>query len=313
MLRVGLVGTGDAGKHHARALAAAQREQLVEWSCIGVRDVAATEAKRGELGAGPTTRILSTDEVLAGGACDAVILATPDGLHHEHAARALAAGLHVLVEKPIALDLAHAEALVADARVADRVLTVGYHLRHHAGHAALHARLAELCGRVRTVHIRWAWPDPATTGWRAHGDGARWWSLAALGTHEIDLALWLCNSEVTDVIGLREPATGIDRAAEVSLRFADGALAHISCAVTHRAQPSLLIAGETGELEARGTLGARGAGTITTMAKGQTLELAFTPEDPYLRQLRAFVARCGGAAPRIDPHAVANLAVLGRI
>ncbi|CAN5867606.1 hypothetical protein BH11MYX3_BH11MYX3_46930 [soil metagenome] len=313
MLRVGLVGTGDAGKHHARALAAAHRERLLDWSCIGAREVAAIEARRADLGADPTTRIVSTDEALAGGACDAVILATPDGLHHDHAARALAAGLHVLVEKPIALEVAHAEALVAAARAADRVLTVGYHLRHHAGHAAIQARLAELVGRVRTVHVRWAWPDPATTGWRAHGEGARWWSLAALGTHEIDLALWLCGSEVTDVVGLRDPAAGIDRAAEVSLRFEGGALAHISCAITHRAQPSLVIAGDTGEIEARGTLGARGAGMISTTAKGETAELAFIAEDPYLRQLRAFVTRCAGTAPRIDLHAVANLAVLSRI
>lgn len=300
MLRAGLVGTGDAGKHHMRALAAAAGEGLLAWTCVGVRDVAAAKL---ELPSG--TAVLSADAVLAGGACDAVIIATPDGLHHAHAARALGANLHVLVEKPIALEVAHAEALVAAARTAGRVLQVGYHLRHHAGHELIHARLAELVGTPRTIHVRWAWPDPATAGWRAHGDGARWWSLAALGTHEIDLALWLAGSEVTEIAGVREPASGVDRAAEVALRFGNGALATVSCAVTHRAQPLLLIAGDAGEIEARGTLGARGAGTIT--------QIDFVAEDPYLRQVRAFAARCAGAAPQIDPHAVANLAILDRL
>jgi predicted dehydrogenase len=305
MMRVGLVGAGDAGRHHARALAAAHREGLVAWTAVGGRDVGKLEARRGELGLPDDARVVSTDELLAGGACDAAIVATPDGLHHAHASRALAAGLHVLVEKPIALAVAHAEALVAAARAADRVLAVGYHLRHHPGHELVHARRAELVGAIRTVYIRWAWPDPAVDGWRARGDGATWWSLAALGTHGIDLALWLVDEPVADVACVREPARGIDRAAEVSLRFAGGALAHISCAVSHRATSVLAIAGDAGEVEARGTLGARGAGTISG--------LPFEPADPYVRQLRAFAARCAGAGPRIDPHAVSNLQVLHRI
>jgi predicted dehydrogenase len=219
----------------------------------------------------------------------------------------------VLVEKPIALAVPHAEDLVADARAADRVLAVGYHLRHHAGHALVHARRAELVGTIRSIFIRWAWPDPAVDGWRARGETATWWSLAALGTHGIDLALWLVDEPVTDVACVREPATGTDRAAELSLRFASGALAHVSCAVSHRATSIVAIAGDAGEVEARGTLGARGAGAIERRSEGGRDELAFSPADPYLRQLRVFADRCTGAAPRIDPHAIANLAVLARI
>ena len=163
--------------------------------------------------------------------------------------------------------------------------------------------------------MRWAWPDPAVAGWRAQGTGARWWSLAALGTHGLDLALWLAGDDVSHAACVREPPAGIDRAAEVSLRFGSGVLAQVSVAITHRAQPRLAIAGTLGEVIASDTLGARGAGTIVhrDTATRSSRELVFPVEDPYLRQLGAFAARCAGHGPRVDPHAVANVALLHRI
>ena len=311
MLRVGLLGVGDAGTHHARALIAAHADDI-RWTAVGARDIAKATAKCRELGMTEATRVVSTDELLAGGLCDAVIIATPDGMHFDHANAALRNSMHVLVEKPLALTMIHASDLVAAAREHDRVLQVGYHLRHHAGHIAVHARLGELVGNLRTIYARWAWPDPAVDGWRAHGEGARWWSLAALGTHAIDLALWFAGAPVTEAISLREPPQGIDRAAEVTLRFSTGVLAHISVAVTHRAASLLTLTGDAGELICQATLGARGAGTITRVTT-TTESIAFTAENPYLRQLRAFAARCASPEMRIDAHAITNLELLHRI
>lgn len=309
-MRVGLLGVGDAGTHHARALVAAHAEGVVTWTAVGARDIVKTAEKCAELGMPSDTRVVSPDELLAGALCDAVIIATPDGLHHAHVMAALGAGMHVLVEKPLALTMIDASDILAAARDKDRVVQVGYHLRHHAGHERVHAELADRIGELRTIYVRWAWPDPAVDGWRAHGTNARWWALAALGTHAIDLALWLANAPVTDAVCVREPTQGIDRAAEVSLRFATGALAHVSVAVTHRAQPLIAIAGDIGEIVCDGTLGARGAGTITQYPNRA---IDFTPENPYLRQLRAFAVRCAGEGPRIDAHAITNLELLHRI
>jgi predicted dehydrogenase len=303
VLRVALIGAGDAGRHHARALAALHATGELAWTAVGVRDL----AKSSGFATPDSVRVCSPDDAIA--ASDAVVIATPDGLHRAHAEQALAAGKHVLVEKPLALSLADAEAVVAAARAADRVLAVGYHLRHHVGHERVKAELAQLVGTPRTIFIRWAWPDPATAGWRANGQGARWWSLAALGTHAIDLALWFANDRVADVVAVKAPETGIDHAAEVSLRFAGGVLAHISCAITHRAEPIVAIAGDAGEIVCTHTLGARGTGELQHAAT----QLAFTAEDPYLRQLRAFVRRCAGSGPRIDPDAIANLEILERL
>ena len=313
MLRVGLLGVGDAGSHHAHALVAAQAEGTLAWTAVGGRDIVKTAAKCRELGMSAHARVVSPDELLGGEHCDAVIIATPDGLHFEHAMAAYAAGLHVLVEKPIALTLIHASDLVTTARDKERVLQVGYHRRHHVGHEHVRERLEDLVGPLQSISIRWAWPDPAVDGWRAHGDNARWWSLAALGTHAIDLCLGFVQAPVTDALCVRQPQQGIDRAAEVVLRFATGKLAHVSVAVTHRARSIVGLVGMTGEIECIGTLGSRGGGTIIHRTGGVEREIAVDNENPYLRQLRAFVLRCAGGRSRIDAHAITNLELLHRL
>ncbi len=310
-LRIGLVGLGDAGRHHARALAELA-DPGARWAALAARDAGRAEGLRAELGAPDGALAFgSLEALLEARACDAVVLATPDGAHAAQVEACAERGVHVLVEKPFALraeDATRAAALCAERGVA---LQVGYQLRHHAGHRLAHARLVELVGPLRHVHARWAWPDPATEGWRARGEGARFWCLAALGTHCIDLAAWFAGAPLAEARGLRWPAVGIDRAAEVSLRFANGVLAHVSAAVTHRALSRLVLTGERGEIECLGTLGARGGGHVAWRPPGaEPSPLAFAPENPYLAQLRAFVERVrrGGTGP--GPDDVANVAAL---
>lgn len=317
MIRVALVGLGDAGRHHARALATVAGEGRLVWSAICARTPQRLAAFRTELGVPESVGSFDElDALIAARVCDAVILATPDGLHAEQVIRATRAGLHVLVEKPLALSRPEGERAVASAHAAGVVLAVGYHLRHHAAHRLVKERLDALVGRVHSLLVRWAWPDPAVDGWRARGQGARFWSLAALGTHGIDLALWLAGAppEITarDVRALIEPPDAIDRAAEVSLRLGS-VLAHVSVSVTHRAVSRVLISGEAGELEALGTLGARGEGALWHRLPRQApVALAFEPVNPYAAQLRDFIARVPrGFAP--DPALLGNLDVLDHL
>jgi predicted dehydrogenase len=99
---------------------------------------------------------------------EAAIIATPSPLHAAHARAALAAGLDVLVEKPLATTLDDAEALAEDARRTRRVAMVGQVLRYHAGLSALiaRARRGEL-GRLEALQaLRFTGsgsPDPLWT------------------------------------------------------------------------------------------------------------------------------------------------------
>ena len=263
-------------------------------------------------------RFTALSTLLAAGACDALILATPDGLHAEQIAQCAERGVHVLAEKPLALTHQDGECAVDKARAAGIVLQVGYHLRHHAGHRLVQSRLLELVGPLRSIAVRWAWPDPAITGWRARGESARFWSLAALGTHGLDLALWFAGSQVDGVSALLWPATApaqeVDHAAEVSLRFGSGVLAHVSVAVTHRARSRLFLCGERGEIICEGTLSARGDGEIWLRSGREPAErLPFEPHDPYRAQLLSFVTSVQSGQRDAPSDALVNLALLDSI
>jgi predicted dehydrogenase len=142
---------------------------------------------------------------------------------------------------------------------------------------------------------------------------ARFWSLAALGTHCLDLALMLSGAgAVDDVAALRVPPAGIDRAAEVSLRLGE-VLAHVSVSIEHRAVSRLVVTGDAGELEALGTLGARGGGELFhRLPRQAAMPVDYAAEDPYLAQLRAFLA-VAPAGFADDPTLLANLEILDRI
>lgn len=115
-LRVGVVGVGALGRHHVRLLAGLERVELT-----GVYDLRQEVAR--QVAAEFSTRALATLDALAEGA-EAVVVAVPTVSHGAVAGKLLDLGLHVLVEKPITLDLESADRLLE--RAGDRVLAVGH-------------------------------------------------------------------------------------------------------------------------------------------------------------------------------------------
>jgi predicted dehydrogenase len=317
-MRIGLVGLGDAGRHHARALVAMATRGEITWAATCGRDRERARSFCEAEGAPAGVEVFgSLDAMLAGAGLDALVIATPDGLHVAHALAALGRGISVLVEKPLAIDPESAGAVLRAAEGAGRTLAVGYHLRHHEGHRLARRELTALIGELRRVEARWTWPDPAVGGWRAQGVDARSWSLAALGTHLVDLAMWFAGDaavvQVTSDVRRRGP---VDVAADFTLRFASGVVASAGVSVEYRSTPRLSLVGTEGEVECLGTLGARGAGQMVRRTpRGEAAPLAFNPVDPYLAQLRDFVAcaREGRAPEAGGASAVAGVALLDRL
>jgi predicted dehydrogenase len=117
-VRVGVVGVGALGRHHARVYAS-----LPEAALIGVVDT--FPGRAGEV-AGPLgTRVFSTCSDLFG-KVDAVSIATPTTLHAEIGEKFLKEGIHVLVEKPIAHALEAADRLIQAAQRNGRILQIGH-------------------------------------------------------------------------------------------------------------------------------------------------------------------------------------------
>ena len=130
-VRLAVVGVGHLGRHHARVASS-----LAGLRVVGVHDHHPGRAE--EIAREFSLRVFSNFEQIAEEA-EAVVVATPTVTHAEIAGFFLDRGLHVLVEKPIAADLAHAEDLVQRARRAGRVLQVGHVERYNP---AIEAALA---------------------------------------------------------------------------------------------------------------------------------------------------------------------------
>ncbi|HWE03000.1 MAG TPA: Gfo/Idh/MocA family oxidoreductase [Tepidisphaeraceae bacterium] len=121
-LRVGIIGYGRIGAEHAEWLSSACNARAT-----AVAD--ATPARR-ELASRRGLRVYEdVDALLRDDSIDAVLVASPTAMHFEHASRAIQAGKHLMVEKPMALDLPQSRALRDQARSRNRVLSVFHNRR----------------------------------------------------------------------------------------------------------------------------------------------------------------------------------------
>ena len=121
-----------------------------------------------------------------------VVIASPPHLHREIALAAFAAGAHVLCEKPLAMNLAETEDMIAAAARHKRIAMTCFNWRYSAAMQEMSRRLAaKTVGRVMHVNARWfgaAWADAATKStWRMDRQQAGFGAMGDMGVHVIDL------------------------------------------------------------------------------------------------------------------------------
>jgi phthalate 4,5-cis-dihydrodiol dehydrogenase len=223
-VRVGIAGLGAAGRAFLPAIAAHPGLVLdaIADPAPQVREQAGAELK--------VAACASVEELVARASVDAVYIATPTDLHPEHVALACAAGKHVLVEKPMAVTLEQAEAMIAAAERAGVQLLVG----HSHSYDLPIKRMRELIaggslGRVRMVNT-WCYTDWIYRPRRpeeldtSRGGGVTF----RQGAHQFDILRLLCGGMVTGVRARTfdwDPARAAIGAHVAWLDFADGAVA----------------------------------------------------------------------------------------
>ncbi|HUZ35764.1 MAG TPA: Gfo/Idh/MocA family oxidoreductase [Streptosporangiaceae bacterium] len=247
-LRVGVVGYGVMGKAHCYGYRVAPMlRELPVTPVVGVisgRNGPAVAAAATAYGVPEHT----TDwrDLVARGDIDVVDICTPPGTHAEIAQAAAAAGKAVLCEKPLAVSYPQAAAALAAVNRAGVHHAVGFNYRRLPAVALMRRMVAEgAVGEVRLWRATWLsdeFADPRTPyDWRfdkAMGGT----TIADLGCHLIDLALWLagdiqsvCAQATTFITerplpgGGTQPVT-VDDAASALLRFASGALGTVEVA-----------------------------------------------------------------------------------
>src|SRR6476659_14628 len=214
MLRTAVIGVGHLGKQHARVHAALAHEGRSQF--VRVCDI---DQKRGGEIANVYDVSLIADRRDLIGSVDAVSLSVPTESHAEIACGLLAAGIHCLVEKPIAQTLAEADAMIAAATQGNAILQVGHTERFNPAMIALQP------------HVR------APVYFEIHRVGqftARSLDIDVvldLMIHDLDIVQWLVGEdvEVTNVhaVGIPILTNRVD-AANARIEFATGAVANIT-------------------------------------------------------------------------------------
>lgn len=152
-LRVGIIGAGYIAGWHADAIGATPGARLVA-VCDPARDAAETLAASHGIAA-----FTDLDQMIAAQVCDVVHVLTPPNLHCDLAVKCLNAGLHVMVEKPVALSLAELDRMAAAATASGRQLGACHNFLGLPAWQRLKAQLrgGDL-GLVSSAQINWALP-----------------------------------------------------------------------------------------------------------------------------------------------------------
>jgi predicted dehydrogenase len=242
--RWAILGPGKIARSFARDLALVDGAELV---AVGSRSGARARAFAQEHGAGAAYG--SYDELLADGSIDVVYIASPHALHLEHARLAMAAGKHVLCEKPLTLSVAEAEEMIALAREHDRFLMEAMWTACHPVVRALRDRLAtgEL-GAPRHLHAELGFVVDASPDDRLLDPGLGAGALLDMGIYPLTFA-HLMLGEVEELSALAVLSeSGIDMDVAITGRYPGGALATMTASMTTWSSRRASIATDRGRI-----------------------------------------------------------------
>jgi 1,5-anhydro-D-fructose reductase (1,5-anhydro-D-mannitol-forming) len=271
-MRWGLIGTrGLVDRGALKAFDEAENAELVA--------VLSSDSDRArEFGAkhGIETTTADMDEFLGAAGLEAVWIASPTWRHHEQGRAALDAGKHVLLEKPLAIDVKSGWDLVDAARNSGVLLATGYQARYVPGHLNMKRLIAE--GAIgepsvaRTYYgIHRPGPPPE---WRQKRETARWGALSDVGTHHVDLIRMLLG-EISEATGYHERQQDFetDDAVAAAIRLESGAVATLTMSTNAWVQYT--------RVEVHGTEGALVAEDTSPIGQGQVtlLRADADPED----------------------------------
>jgi predicted dehydrogenase len=213
---VGVVGLGYWGPNLARNFDRLAESEL-RWICD-----ASEESRERWSPQFPAARVTGDlDDLLADDGLDAVAIAAPVPLHADLAVRALEAGKHCFVEKPLAQSVADAERVVEAADAAGRVLMVGHLLEYHPGVR----KLKDVASSGDLGDIRYIYGNRLNLGKLRQDENALW----SLGAHDVSVLLYLAEEEPDELqaYGAAYMRPPVEDVVFCVLRFPSGLMAHL--------------------------------------------------------------------------------------
>ena len=256
----------------------------------------------------------SLDALLGDPEVDAVMIATPAATHGALVARALDAGKHVFVEKPICLNVAEAEELSAHAKASGRVLMVGHLLLYHPAFRALLA----VAQQGKLGRLRYIYSNRASLGKIRREENALW----SFAPHDISMIL-----QLTGRLPARVVATGgaflSEGVADTTLShmdFGDGLQAHVFVSWLHPYKDQrLVVVGDKAMVVFNDVAVGRDKllmyrhaagweGDLPLVHKADAEALAYDEDEPLRAECQAFLdAVTGRSAPPSDAREAINV------
>ncbi len=294
-MKVGLLSTA---RINVKIVAGARASTRAEVVAIASRDLAKARAQADELGVAGAHG--SYEALLADDSIDVVYISLPNGLHHPWTMRALAAGKHVLCEKPYSRHPAEVDEAFDTAERAGLVLVEAFMWRHHPQTIRLAELVAEgAVGELRHVRASSSFllVDPGNIRLAADLEGG---ALMDLGCYCVSGARLLAGEPQSVSAIERRSAGGVDVRLAGVLEHARGVTSQIACAFDLPYGCALEAIGSTGSLLVRDPWHCASPGIEHVRQGGVIEQIAIAPANPYgceLDDLAAAIDR--EHAPRI--------------
>jgi predicted dehydrogenase len=317
-IRWGVLSTAKIGRD--KVIPATQLSELGSVVAIASRDLARAKEVAAKLGI--ERAFGSYDELLTDPNVDAVYIPLPNHMHVPWSLHAIAAGKHVLCEKPIALSVIEAEELADGAAAQPRLKVMeAFMYRFHPQWQAARQLVRDgQIGDVRTIHTQFSYYNDDPLNIRNQpgmGGGA----LMDIGCYPISLSRFLFGSEPARVMAQIEldPTTQVDRLTSAVLEFAAGT-ATFTCGTQIAPYQRVNIFGTDGRIEIEIPFNAPPDRPcriwLQTEAEfGSAEEIRFDVCDQYSLQADAFARAILDNTPVPSPltDAIANMRVIERV
>lgn len=293
-LGVGVVGVGDMGRRHAENI----RSLVPGARLVAVADPDSARAKRvaSELEIDDSCR--SIEELLERKDVDCVVIASPDRFHAQGIRAAAAAGVDILCEKPMALNLEDAQSALEAVSKAGVRLQIGFMRRYDPAYAAAMKRIeaGEIGDPVVFKSLGRDQNAPPLSGYQSHLNGMLFYNSTI---HDFDLARWLVRDEVSEVQAYTTCAIrpevaqyGDIVAGMVNLKYRRGAIgnieSYVQCVYGYDIRTE--IVGSKGSILV-GSLQRHSATLLSVDGGSETLADHFLSRfaDAYLAEVKDFV------------------------
>jgi 1,5-anhydro-D-fructose reductase (1,5-anhydro-D-mannitol-forming) len=234
------------------------------------------------------------------GSVDAVYVSSTNEKHLPQAMAAIGAGKHVLCEKPLAMTVADAAALVRAAAAAGVTFATNHHLRCSGSHRTVRDLIARgAIGRVLSLRLFHAVYLPANLqGWRINDAGAGGGVIPDITVHDADVARFLLGEDPVSVVALAAASgmgEGVEDSAMSVWAMPGGAMVQSHESFTHPfAGSGLEVHGTEGSIVARGVMTQHPVGEVELVTAAGRQAVSFPAHDLYDQAVADFAAAVQG-------------------